>query len=749
MMRRAGSSWALPLAIAVTASTLVGGACNRQKWPGPKVEPTAASAPAAMAPEVPADDSEGAPFKAGAHPRILLTRDRLDALEALARTPSPIWAAVVQSCTETANGKADSGYEGEDWASVTLDLALCGRVLSKPELTRAAIRYWVALLDDKETVGDGHGALAAVQGNDGYSIRNRGFLAAIAYDWLYDALSAEQRKHGADRFHAFCKWYQTDGYKHDDPIANHYMGYFGACAMGGLALEGDDPRGAEMRRMARTMWNKEIRPAYARLAGGDFPEGWQYARIPGAALAFYVDAEARAGHPKIASELPWLRESVAFQTHALHPDGVHLWDNADWSKKPARPFPAQLYAAALALGDDPAGKHALFLARLARRPGDPAWSWLHAIADDPARKGEDPRRGAASYLAKGTGTVFARTDWTPGAVWIGMNASPAFGDHQHLDQGHFEVTRGGDALLIDPGDYDSYSTTSHNTLLVDDKHENIRWSPNQGIWGKDVSITRFEDAGRVVYALASFGEAYNPDGYPTDHAQRSVTRAERELVFSRTPLAGAKGPSARLVLYDRVTLTKPSYGVTWAAHAGVTPSLQGATVGITVGASSVAVTTLVPAATPRFLKEPTLKSDEMFTKNDPAEGIASTRIEVASPAGSTERRFLHVIAIGAAGDRPPAPVRVAGEGAEGAAIDGETYVFVSSAPQRLPAAFTYRAPTSAARHVVTGLSPGGKYAITPKAQGALCDVSILPGGTAEASPAGTLAFELAGCAPPR
>jgi hypothetical protein len=724
-------------------------ACSRERWPGPKAEGSTSSPlrPMPAAPEEPL-----APLGPGGHPRILLTPERVAKLEALAHTQHPSWAAVQKNCGETVSGELESGYEGEDWANAALDLALCARFAKGADYGAAATKYLLALIDDKEKVGDKHGGLPAVEANDGYSIRNRGFLAAIAFDWLFDTLPPEVRKHAADRFDAFCTWYAKDGYKHDDPIANHYMSYFGACAMGGVALEGEDPRGSAMRKRARAMWSGEIVPAYKRLGGGDFPEGWQYARIPGSAIAFYVEAEGRASkrgeERKTVLDLPWLRESIAFQAHALEPDGRHCWDNADWSKKPATPFPQQLYAAALALPKgDLAEEQALFLARAAVRPEEPNWNWLQAIADDPGDKGEDPRKGATSYLARGTGTVLARTDWGAGAVWIGMNASPAFGDHQHLDQGHFEVVRGADALIIDPGDYDSYATITHNSILVDDAHENLRWTPNQGIWGKDVSIARFEDSGRAVYAEATFGAAYNPDGYPEEHRQRSVTRAERELVLSRAPIKGASGVSARLVIYDRVTVTKPTYGVTWAAHASVTPQSQANVTRISLGESSAIVSTLIPAsATAKLLKEPTLKTDEMFMKNDPAEGIHSTRIEIASPKGHTERRFLHVIAIGGSGDRLPAAELIAGEGAEGASLDGEAYVFVASGPQILPAAFTYTAPMAATRHIITGLMPAARYGFATLASAGACRVSVLPGGSIAASQAGTIAINMPGCA---
>jgi hypothetical protein len=391
----------------------------------------------------------------------------------------------------------------------------------------------------------------------------------------------------------------------------------------------------------------------------------------------------------------------------------------------------------------------VFLARNAKRPNEPNWNWLRAIGDDPARVAEDPRKGPTSYVAKGTGVLFARTEWSPTAVWASFNSGPFFGDHQHLDQGHFEIVRENDALLIDPGEYDAYSTMSHNAILVDDKKENDRWSPNQAIYSKNARIERYADESGVVWASAEYTDAYNPDEYPRYKKTRTVSRAEREFVFSRAPVPTMAGPStARVVIYDRITLTKPVYGVTWAGHASVRPEQTGNVLKIAVGRSTATLTTLVPTnATATLLKEPTVKTDEPFTNNNPAEGINSTRFEIPSARGTTERRFLTAIVVGSVADRAPAPTRIEGDGVEGAAIADEAYLFPSATIQRFPAAIAYKAPNTAQKHVVTGLAPNGKYAPSVSADGAACRVSLLPGGARSASAAGVLTLEVtAGCA---
>ena len=66
-------------------------------------------------------------------------------------------------------------------------------------------------------------------------------------------------------------------------------------------------------------------------------------------------------------------------------------------------------------------------------------------------------------------------------------------------------------------------------------------------------------------------------------------------------------------------------------------------------------------------------------------------------------------------------------------------------PQAKPAAIAYRAPASAARHVVTGLAPGGRYAASATKDGALCRVAIAPGDSTAASAAGVLALGVRDC----
>ena len=724
------------------------GCPGSEHWPGPAASPpspVSTSLPSAISPPAASGDSR-VPTDPKAHPRILLTAERLRALDRSRSVSSPAWLRLEEQCRAAGREPISSGYEAWDWANATLDLAMCYAVTKRPEYARGAIEYFRAMLDDQSRVGDGQGGDEVVHHDDGYSIRTRGCFGAIAYDWLHDApgMTPALRAHAVERFFAWSRWFGASGYNRDEPIANYYMGWFGAVAFAGTAVEGDDPRGEEMARQARKMFSDDVVARFGRaLGGGDFPEGWQYGDLVGAVLAIYADARSRPGAENASERLPWLAQSVAYRAHALWPDGKHMFDTGDWSTKPAlAPTHALLALATVLPESGAAARGARFLAKLARDP-DEEWHWLAAIEDDPSRAAEDPRAGPTSYLARGTGAVLARTDWSAQAVWFALTCAPSLSDHQHLDAGHFEVVRGGDALVVDSGGYGSYSSLSHNVVAVDDGRENDNYSPNQGVWSDAARIERYEDAGKFVYALARYESAYNPAGYPKDHPRRSVTRAEREVIFSRSAVPGDPH-AARLVVYDRMTVGKPAYGVTFLMHGGSVPVLEGHGARIVVGRSAAEVTTILPAEVePKLVREPTVLGDGAFFANDPPEGTTSTRIEVPSPRGQIDRRFLHTIVVGARVAALPSPVRIEGHGADAVGVGGEAFVFVRE-PEEGATRVEYQTPHDVVRHVIVSLVPRASYLPTIARSGDLCTVGLRPVAKdgLRASEAGVLILEL-------
>jgi hypothetical protein len=708
----------------------------------------------------------------GPHPRILLTAERLAAVDAQVSAGTKQWRVLLERCQDAESKVIGPGYEAWDWGNAALSLALCAKVTKNPRFAAAGVRYFKALLDDKGKVGDGAGGNEVVHHDLGYSIRTHGALGAIAYDWLYDApdMTPALKHEAMDRFVAWTSWFKENGYNHDEPISNYYVSYFATVALGGIAFDGDDPRASGLRQQTERMWNQEVVPSYrGKLQGGDFPEGWQYGDGVGAFLAIYADAESRrtpvasSKPPKsLFDDLPWLRDAVRLRALSLLPDGKSMYDGGDWEKPVVAP-PHMLFALATVLPpSDPASRQAAFLARLARVDVGEEWKWLQVLASDPTRAVEDPRKGQASYLSVGTATVFARSSFSPSSLWFSLSSAPSLSDHQHLDAGHFEVVRGPDSVLIDSGDYASYSSVSHNVVLVDDPlqspiwdvskehHDIITYKRNQGTWSDTAHIAAFEDDGGYVYARAEYDSAFNPAGWSA-RKPRAVTRAEREVVFSRAPVSGAgPGETGRVVVYDRFTLSDPRFTTTFILHGGLAPQITGSLARFTTGGSSAWVTTLVPAGvTPGVVDETQNKTsdDRPYFTNRPPSGVTSFRYEVASPASppSTERRFLHAIVIGAKGGAPASPVAIAGDGVAGAVIDEEAYVFSSVGPGVQARPVSYTAPQAATRHVVCDLAPSASFTATAAPEGGGCKVTLTPGPGKTASAKGVLALDVTGC----
>ena len=770
-MRRAALVASLGASLGAALVACAGGvlgcsSCGKNPWPAPRSD---VSAPhAASTPSVTGSLDPGPP-PVSQHPRFLLTPERLKAIAALKEANAPSWQRLVDECDDFTKEAHPSGYLGWDWANGALNLSLCYRMTKKKTYADWAVKYFVALLDDKEKVGDHLGGDKSVRRDDGYPIRSHGALGAIAYDWLdgTPGMTPELKKRAVDRFVAWTTWFKDKGFSHDEPISNYYVSYFAAVSFAALAVAGDDPRADELRKRSATMWNKEIVPAYAKLAGGDFPEGWQYGDNVLAFLAIFCDAERTArggGAARIEQQLPWIRESVDYHAHSLSPNGKSMFDTGDWQEKPPKTPAHGLLATALLLPrEDAAGKRAAFLAGLANKTlGENAeeWKWFGVLTDDPQRPIEDTRKGPTSYLAPGTGTVLARTDWSAGAVWAAMTSAPSLSDHQHLDAAHFEIVRGSDNLVIDSGDYAAYSSMSHNTILVDDKREMMSYTPNQGTWSDTAKVARFADDGRVVYAMADYASAYDGIG-SKERGKHAVTRAERELVFVR----GASPGSARLVVYDRMTVAKPAYQTTFLLHGGGAPpqlatTPNGGAATMRVGQSSAWVTMLLPlGAPPRLVNEPTPPAqDRPFYNNEPPEGVKATRIEVASPRAnaSQERRFLTTFVVGASSDPAPASATLLpsasstpGEGVEGAMLLDEAYLFVADGPQKTAAALSFKVPAAAARFFVVGLALDARYDVTSTKSGDACAVSVAPGApgaSRAASHGGTLALTMTDCA---
>ena len=675
--------------------------------------------------------------------RLLLDGAALARLRQAAQAKTPAFGHVLARADEVRAKAVPSGYQGFEWADAVANLALAWHATGDASYADAALRYYAALLDDRLEVGDKKGGDEVVRFDSGYGIRTFGAYTALGYDWLKGApgFDAPLRQRAVGRLTSWLGWYKKEGYLRERPIANYYWGYLTTLSFAGLAFAGETPEADGWLSAAREELSKRALPALRdELPGGGWPEGFQYGEYTGAEIALVVEAFRTGAGIEMVRHVPWIGDTVRHHAHALLPDGRTVYDGGTWGEHPAAPSSLAMAGAALALEPvgDPRAQEARFLLTRALPPLRREQAWIGLLAERPGAPERSPREGATSLHLAGQGLTFARSDWTPNATWVSFQAGPWLAeDHQDADQGHFELFRGSDALLVDGGDSEGSATINHNTLLIDDGGRNLTYPPNQGVWGGDrVKTTRFADDGAVLVAVGEIGEAYAPKCAADGCKKRSVERATRSFVYVRPSL---------LVLDDRVELDSADDGVTWAAHLTRAPALDGDLASAVIGNSRVDVRTLEPRSALRTApREPTPSGEGSHRANKPWGPM--WRLEVQSPRGERRRGFLHVVSAAASTARPPGARSLAGEGFHGARVDGDgrgiVVVFIDKdAPLRVPLG----APADSV--VVASLTPGRDYRLVVE-PGCLLSVAKADGGDARrVGPGGFLRTTAAGCTP--
>jgi hypothetical protein len=690
-------------------------------------------------------DLQLAPLGAAEH-RILLDARVLQRLRDSARQRTQAWKYASARCEEQVTEPVESGYQGFEWADAVAGLALCWNATGEARYATSATRYLGALLDDRFKVGDGKGGSSVVTHDSGYGIRTFAAYSALGYDWLRDApdMSPALRARVVERLDQWLTWYGKHGYLRDHAIANYYWGYLAALSFAGLAVRGDVPVGDTWLQLARDELGTRVLPTFkGELVGGGWPEGWQYGEYTTVEIALVAKAFQTGAGVDLVSKLPWLGDVVSHHVHALLPDEESVYDGGTWGEHPAKPSALALTAVSLALDgvDDARAAEARWMTAHALPPLRREQAWVGLLADQAGAAQHDPHSSARTSLQlSGQGLTFVRSDWSKSAVWASFQAGPWLSeDHQDADQGHFELWRGADGLLVDGGDSEGSATSNHNTLLIDDGGRHLNYSPNQGVWGKDVRTTRFWDDGAVVVVAGDIGEAYAPSCAEDGCTDRSVERLVRTLVYVRPSM---------LVIDDRISLERDTYGAVWAAHVTTQPVFTGDVASAVVGTSRVDVRTLEPANADRVaLREPTPSGEGPHRLNHPWGPM--WRLEVTSPLGSRQREFLHFITVDRADAAPPPARRIVGvglHGAEGNVLARRTLVLFADSPE---GADEKKVVLDSHEDLVmvVGLEPGRRYGLAVDSAGD-CTIRLRPSSDASgvaATPGGSLRVDVTPC----
>lgn len=399
---------------------------------------------------------------------------------------------------------------------------------------RTAVRYLQATLDDLQIVGDGKGGDDVIKRDSGYSVRVIVPFTALAVDWLgnHPALTPALRARALSRWQIWLRWYASDGYNAHRAGANYQAGYLLAASLA-WRVQGDAARDLG-REVVQTLWQKDMASALAPtgvLAGGDWPEGQQYAPLAIAAYAF----AARALHDVAA--LPhqalgdYLTQVMARYVAGQSPDGkVFAGGDTDTPTPNIEPSMLTLAAVAMAASSESVRAAAITELRASKLHFDDFILYEALVLDGPQPTGAPATMrndNATAYVAEGTQTFFARTGWSRQAAWLVTNCGLISDmDHRPADAGNLVFARGTDHILVDPSPYGSLSSLTSNAPTIRSSQLPKEYVPSQGTWGRATGLRWAKQSPRgVMLASCDYTDQFRFKDEPSD-----VRAATRDIV---------------------------------------------------------------------------------------------------------------------------------------------------------------------------------------------------------------------------
>jgi uncharacterized protein (TIGR03382 family) len=662
----------------------------------------------------------------GPHPRIVLDAQLRGAWKEQAKAAhGPVKGAIALCEDARATKEHDHAvYQGSEWAKVVQACLVAWAATDNKDYSATALKFTSALLDDKDVIGDHQGGDESARRDDGYAIRNLGPYTALAYDWLYDQMSPELRAHARARWKAWLDWYRAKGYRAHQAGTNYEAGYALAETLVAIAQHGDDS--SLWPEVKDTIWGKEIASTLTddgMLAGGDWPEGWQYGPLSVAEYAL----GARAMHG-VGVEVPgiskWLHSLLLRHVYALAPSDA-WFAGGDTESETANIKPNVLTLDAIALGDAAPDDKRWARGELSRlKISDADWLLYDALAGVGDKPVAPPReKWPTSYLVPGTGTLFARTRWDDSAVWFVTTCHAAIEvDHRHPDAGNFVISRGNDDVIVDPSPYGTQSTLTSNAPTVASAQLPKEYIPSQAFWSEHTSFDfTTQRASGVVAARCDYS-----DQYKFQQRKSDVPDALRDLVM----IPSADGRDAVVVVVDRANTGSEDRKMYLRFRTPGHIAMNGDTGTASVGASKLEIAPIgkspgkpavgVPSQKDCF-KEGTVRG----TCDAARIPVTDYRVEIAGPKPAA----AHAIAL--YGDKPPELKPIEGDGWQGVRVSGVRDATVVWRKPGTEAVTSYKAPAGV--HVVLD-TPGATATVTAKPDGDACAIDIKAGGAMPARP---------------
>ena len=620
------------------------------------------------------------------HPRLFIE----DVGELVRRCEGPLADdyEVVKQRADSAVQRGGVRFITNQW-SIPEDLMNCGLAyLVERQRGRDAQPYAEVII---KQWGDGSIISNPKGSNFGYH--------AIAYDWIYDALTPEQRvrfgdalgtwlRYYTDEPRILLKWGHWEYNQTWGPIHLNIMNSRDSLTQKLLIALAISDAGTKYEADAKAFldsWNQRVPaeciPAFNKM-GGVWSESFGHGAYgPVTVIPYAFDAWRTATGKdlfKLIEPSGYPVESPRWVAYTMMPHNERTaWiDDGDGSR------PAAFARAAPCLRDG-----------LSQWFSDCGRQWLNerwqrVACYDPSIAATPPDKLPLGYLFPGAGHVYMRSAWNdPNATWAFFGCGPQFAGHSRDDEGHFLICKRGSLVSRQGGqghndsDYYAGGSLIYNIVTIFDPSEKFRrdkGNENDGGLVRHVyeggpfprergHITAFEHNADFTYAAADITKGYS------DKKAREVTR---QFLYLR-------GEREFFLVFDRVEATRADFARHFFLHVPTEPQHQANVLTwlslpeadgdrnvLSQGRSRMFLHTVLPQK-PQIVTrggpgkeawghplEPTAQYNHTSERRG-RPPICPWRIEVGDPGDENRSLFLHVFEIVDEQTREPADVTFA------------------------------------------------------------------------------------------
>ncbi len=307
---------------------------------------------------------------------------------------------------------------------------------------------------------------------------------ALAYDWLYDRWTPEQRQALAAKVEEAARY--IIGFIRKEKLSPYNVYLYNSPLQGlmaaVLAVYEDRPDAEGPMRWLTSYWKERVLPVWQQVMGrnGGWHEGAEYVGIGiGQAVWTLPNLWRHATGEDLFAATPGIARFNDFLLFRTRPDGSHMrWgDGRFFDRRVPDALPLALES----------GRWPWLEPRCPRRLKPVGWPWGPLVGpDDCPGHG---RRPPLQRLFDGIGQLVARSDWRDDATWTSFKAGDNFWSHTHLDQGSFTLYKDR-PLIIDSGYYGpgygsdhhmnyAYQSIAHNLVTVTDPDDRTPMPPKR------------------------------------------------------------------------------------------------------------------------------------------------------------------------------------------------------------------------------------------------------------------------------